>query len=190
LVLLAAVALPARANAAPVTINFESFNDLDPVGTVSGATFTNAIVLSEGISLNEFETPANSAPNVASDDLGPMEIGFATPISSFSGYFTYAVPLTVEAFNGAILVASVNSTFSSNLALSGDGGSTPNELLSLAFAGGISSIVITGDAAGGSFTVDDIEFNTIDAQPMPEPATLLLLGAGAAYVIRRRLTRV
>src|SRR5712672_727975 len=137
--------LPSRVLADPITIDFDGFADSDILtNQVAGLTFANAAVLTAGISLNEFEFPPLSGSNVAFDAGGAMTIAFASPIDAFSGHFTYLTPLTVTA----------TSSFLSNLVLSGDAGSLPNELLALVFSGGISRVVIAGDPAGGSFTLD------------------------------------
>src|SRR5580698_1855718 len=78
-----------------VTLNFEDFPDGTPIPDSTsittqfpGLTFTNTTVITAGISLNEFEFPPRSGSNVAFDDGGPITIAFASPTSSFSGYFT------------------------------------------------------------------------------------------------------
>lgn len=179
---------PAILVAGPITIDFEGLPD----GTMltnqyPGVTFSNAIILTAGISLNEFEFPPRSGTNVASDNGGPMSIIFPSPIQSFSGYFTYAEPLTLDAFGmGNALLTSVTSAFSSNEALSGVPGSSPNEFLQLTSASGISRVTITGDRVGGSFVVDDVR-----AAPaaVPEPSTPAMIAVAAALwplVSRRR----
>ena len=117
--------------AAPIVIDFETLTDSEIITTqFPGLTFTNGIALSAGISLNEFEFPPYSGFNVASDDLGPLQIDFASPVDLVGGYFTYLESITLQAFNpGNTLLGSVSSAFSSNLALSGDAGSVPNEFL-------------------------------------------------------------
>ncbi len=172
--------------AAIINIDFESFADLDPVGTISGAAFTNATVLTDGSvggNLNEIDYPPFSSFNVALDLGGPMEIVFSTPISSFSGYFTYAEALTIKAFTaGNVLVDDVASSFGINI---GSSANAPNELLSVAGAN-ISRVLITANLGGSSFSVDDITFET---QPFvgPEPASLLLLAGGLAGFVSRRV---
>jgi hypothetical protein len=173
---------------AAVVIDFDSLNDGDIVTTqFSGVTFQNTVALTAGISLNEFEFPPRSGFNVVSDNGGPITIAFATPVLSFSGYFTYLVPLTLTAFDaGNSQVGQTVSVFSNNLALSGDSGSSPNELLSVAFAGGISSVTIAGDPFGGSFTLDDATFDPAAAE-VPEPGTLSFLTAGGVLFALRRV---
>ena len=59
------------ANAA--TIDFEGFPDSTVLTSqYLGLTFANTIVLTSGISLNEFELPPHSGVNVASDNNGPV----------------------------------------------------------------------------------------------------------------------
>jgi hypothetical protein len=183
-------------HAGTVVIDFETFPDSTPIADSTsittqfpGLTFSNTTVLTAGITLNEFEFPPHSGSNVVFDDGGPISISFATPVLSFGGYFTYAEPLTLAGFNAASTqVASAVSAFSSNLALSGDLGSSPNGFLSISFASGISSVTITGDPGGGSFALDDATITTADAT-VPEPSSIfLLLSAGAGILaVRKRL---
>ncbi len=57
-----------RADTAQVTLNFEGFPDSVILTTqYPGVTFTNAIILTSGISLNEFEFPPRLAANIVLD---------------------------------------------------------------------------------------------------------------------------
>lgn len=161
------------------TIDFEGLSDSTTVtAQYPGLTFTNAIVLTAGISLNEFEFPPRSGTNVLSDNGGIITITFAAPVTSFSGYFTYLTTLTLTAFGASSnQLGQTGSSFSSNLALSGDPGSSPNEFLTLTFASGISSVTIAGDPAGGSFVLDDLMYQAATIAS-PEPTSLLLLATG------------
>jgi hypothetical protein len=175
---------------ADTIINFDDLNDSDVVTTqYAGLTFTNAIILTAGISLNEFEFPPHSGTNVVSDDGGFMTIAFSTPVTSVSGYFTYLEPLTLTAFDSSSSqLRQTFSAFSSNLALSGDPGSRPNELLALNFPTGISSVIIAGDPAGGSFVIDDLTYSPL-APAAPEPTSILLFLTGATILAATRLKR-
>lgn len=176
-------ALPVRA-ADVVFIDFESLLQGAPVGSpFAGIAFANAIVLTAGATLNEFEFPPHSGFQLAGDEGAPMRISFDLPVSDFSAFFTYAVPLTLTAYDaGGNLVGSATSRFASNLALSGDPGSVSNERIELTHASGYSSLVIVGAAAGTSFTIDDITLSS----PIPEPQSVVLLLAGLAWVAARR----
>jgi hypothetical protein len=182
------VASPSRLFAAPIVIDFEGLDDLTSVGSlIPGVTFSNATVLTAGLSLNEFDFPPRSGSNVVFDDGGAMRLDFAAPVLGFSAYFTYAAFVTVQAFDSSnLLLGAVSSAFFTNTALSGDVGSSPNELLSLSFDG-ISSLIITGDPGGGSFILDDVSYE--ESASVPEPSTLLLLGTGLAVAVRNRLKR-
>jgi hypothetical protein len=171
--------------AGTIILDFEGFPDSTIlINQFPGVTFTDAIVLTAGISLNEFEFPPHSGVNVASDNNGPMALTFASTITSFSGYFTYAEPLTVDAFGATNnLVASATSAFSNNEAISGDQGSSPNEFIQVSFAGGIDSVTITGDPAGSSFTIDDATYTTT----VPETASVLLVLFGVVVIVSHKL---
>jgi len=168
------------------TISFEGLFDSTPVTNqfaALGLLFSNTMAITAGITLNEFEFPPRSGDNVVFDDGGSIIISFSPlPVVSFGGYFTYLTPVTLTAFDALNNpVNSVSSAFLSNLALSGDLGSTPNELLQVSVPGGISQVMITGDPAGGSFTLDDATF-----APIPEPGTLSLLIIGSLAFISAR----
>jgi len=161
-----------------ITIDFETLSDSEVVTTQYsglGVTFSNTTALTAGISLNEWEFPPHSGSNVVFDDGGPMTLTFdLIPMADFEAYFTYLTPLTLSFYDPLDnLVGTVVSDFFTNMALSGDPGSSPNELISFAWTPGFSSLVIEGDPFGASFTMDDLS-----ATPVPEPGTLLLLGSG------------
>ena len=163
-------------------IPFEDLSDSTPVTnqySSLGAIFFNATILTASISLNEFEFPPRSGVKVVFDDGGPIKINFTTPMLNVGGYFTYTVPLTLSFYDTLNnLKGTISSAFSSNLALSGDPGSNPNEFLSFAWTPGISSMVIGEEPVGGSFNMDDLT-----ATPVPAPGTLLLLGSGVAALV-------
>jgi hypothetical protein len=172
-----------------LTIDFDALVSREAVTTqYPGLVFQNARVLTAGISVNDEELPPRSGVNVAFDDSGPMSVHFASPVLSVGGFFTYTSPITLEAFDAFdVSLGTVVSAFSSNLGLSGELGSLPNELLTFASALGIASITITGSLDGGSFTLDDLTLET-DAV-IPEPSTLLLLAGGAVGLVAARLRR-
>src|ERR1019366_8377021 len=94
-----ALAAPAFLVAGPITIDFEGLPDSTILtNQYPGVTFSNAVILTAGISLNEFEFPPFSGSNVASDNGGPLSIAFASPATAFGGYFTHTVPLMLRAF--------------------------------------------------------------------------------------------
>jgi hypothetical protein len=169
------------------TITFEELGNGDLVtDQYAVATFTNATVLTAGISLNEFEFPPQSGSNVIFDTGGPISIDFSMPVTRFQTYLTYLVPIAVRGFDaGNNLVISATTLFGTNLALSGELGSAPNELVSVEWAGGIARVWITGDLAGGSFTLDDA---TVTGVPEPSSA-LLVFTSYLAFALLHRNAR-
>jgi hypothetical protein len=122
--------------AAPIIIDFEGLTDGTFITTqFDNLTFSNAVVATAGISLNEFEFPPQSGSNVIEDIGGPISITSTLPIFSFGSFVTYLVPVTIQGFDSSnILLASSSSQFSNNLACLagppclGDPGSAPDEL--------------------------------------------------------------
>jgi hypothetical protein len=157
---------------ASTVIDFEGLDDGTLLSTqYAGLTFSNAQILTAGISLNEFEFPPHSGVNVATDSSGPISIVFSSPVQSVGGFFTYADPITLKAFNASSdLIGSASSVFSNNEAISGDAGSHPNELLDIRWSGGISRLTITGAPDGGSVVLDDFSYGAM-VIPVPEPET-------------------
>jgi hypothetical protein len=195
------VAAPVLLCADSITIDFETFPDSSsiidntPITTqFPGLSFTNTTVITSGISLNELELPPHSGNNVAFDDSGPISIDFDTPVLSFSGHFTYYVPLTIAAFDSpGDEVASADSAYSSNVACGdgppclGDPGSSPNELISVDFANGISSVTITGGPSGSSFAMDDIGYTALSS--LPEPTSAFLMAVGCMFIALKLISK-
>ena len=95
-----AVAVPASLGAGTVTPDFEGFSDTTVLATqYPGLTFSDATVISAGITLNEFELPPHSGTNVVFDDGGPVSMGLVASVVSFSNYFTYYEPITLAAYD-------------------------------------------------------------------------------------------
>jgi hypothetical protein len=118
-------------SASSLTLNFEDFPDSTILTTqCSGVTFSNAIILTAGISLNEFKFPR--APERMSSRITAARC--QSVLQRFSGHFTYAEPLTLQGFDASnsdasnSMVAAVSSGFFDNEALSGDAGKIYQEL--------------------------------------------------------------
>jgi hypothetical protein len=175
------VAWAASAHADLIQVDLESLTDGDALSNqIPGLSFTNATILTAGLSLNEIDFPPASGVNVAVDDGGPIRIDFLIPVLSFGAHFTYVSQLQLQAFDASNnLLGNVASAFFSNFATGGDPGSAPNELLEAAFAG-MAYVTITGDPGGFSFVMDDLVINTVGQVPEPGTLSLLLLGFGAS----------
>jgi hypothetical protein len=175
------------AEASSIKLDFEGFPDLTTLtNQYPDLTFSNAVVLSSGLSLNEFEYPPNSGSNVVVDDGSAIKIEFGTPISSFGGYFTYASAVTLKAFGAdSVELASITSAFNTNYIDDPDPSSIPNEFLQVV-AFGIKSIIISGDVAGSSFALDDVVYaRPTLPPPVPEPGISLLLVVSALAAATR-----
>ncbi len=176
--------------AAATVIDFETLSDLDSV-TIQfpGLTFSNTTVATAGITLNEFEFPPRSGVNVVFDDGDAITIVFGSIQTSVGGFFNYVTGLTFTAFDAVnSVVGTDTSDFVSDLALSGDPGSSPNEFLGVTFAEGIKKVTIQGDPAGDSFTLDDLTFTT-RITAVPGLPTAVLIGLGLASLIGWRRIR-
>jgi hypothetical protein len=175
------------AGAVPVTFDFEGLTDLSELGAQLGGplgiSFTNAVVLTAGASLNEIDFPPQSGAQVVSDLLGPMTLSFGSTITSFTGYFTYTEQLTLTAlFQGAV-VGQILSAPGSNIVTLGG---TPNEFLTLS-GFNFDTLLVTGNAGGGSFTLDVATADFLEN--VPEPSTLTLAGIGMLSLWRYRRSR-
>ena len=178
--------------AAAVTLDFEGLSDLDSVTSqFAGLTFANTTAFVSGAaggSLNELDFPPHSGVTVVAGDSGAITITFDSPVASVSGFFTYSAALTITAFDALLAaVDTVTSAFGANTAASGDGGSTPNELLSVAAASGIASLTIEG-AADAAFVLDDLTFVPI-AVPEPRMLGSLLCATAALLAVAARQQR-
>lgn len=169
----------------PTLVDFEGLPDLTAVdSTYATLSFVNATILTAGVSLNEFEFPPRSGSAVAFDDGGSIVIDFDGTIDSIKGFVTYLQPLTITAFDAFLTPVLVAQTqFASNLALSGDPGSSPNEAFELSWSGGIARLSILGDPLGSSFVLDDLAFDA--RQTIPEPSTVFLVLFALAAGVRR-----
>ncbi|MBX9660407.1 MAG: hypothetical protein K2X00_17755 [Nitrospiraceae bacterium] len=177
------VLLSQTEGSAATIINFDGLSDSENVTSqFAGLTFSNTTALTSGVSLNEFEFPPRSDFTVVTDDGGVISILFSSPVLSVSGYFTYLTRLNLTAFDsGNNQVGQVVSLFGSNLVLSGDPGSSANELLAVSFAEGIARVTISGDPLGGSFVFDDLTVEPL-ATTVPEPSSALLFISGVLAV--------
>lgn len=176
------VGLSSAQGVGAVTLDFESAIDLEPIGdlySADGVHFANAIAATAGVSLNEIDFPPTSGVVVGVDADGPMILTFDFAAGSFAGNFSYSTTLTFTAYSDVARTSELG-TFSTEQ--SSNLGST--ELIVLSFEGA-RALQIAGDAAGFSFTVDDFQFEEVvgEVDPIPEPSSLLLLGAGGLIVL-------
>ena len=180
LLILALLCMPLTVSA--VTLDFEDLSEATLVTDQYlslGVSFERAGVLTAGFTLLEWEFPPHSGSNVIFDDGGPLTIRFTGPATQVETYITYAAPVTFTFYDSAQLeVGSLTSAFGCNMTLSGEVGASPNELFIFTWQEGISTLVITGDPAGTSFTLDDLTITTV-----PEVPSLIPLSAGVVLIL-------
>lgn len=166
-----------------VTIDFEGMPDMVLVTNQyapQGVNFQEGIILTAFSSLNEVDFPPHSGSQVLGDDQGPIVADFITPVSYSGAYFTYSETLNLYAYDSSDNLI----TTASSLAYDNYG---ENEFISLSSVTPISRLVIAGNSLGGSFIMDDFQF---EPTVIPAPGALLLGSIGMAmvgYARRRRL---
>lgn len=182
---------------AVVTIDFEGVADstaADLLYTAQGVTFSSGVVVVAGGfggSLNEIDYPPR-APGQAVflNDSNTTTLQFSQAILSFSGFFTYGGPLTLNFYDGTnSLLTTLTSGFSTNVATAGDPGSAPNEELAVAALSNAIRVEILAPSV--DFTLDDLTFETVGTGVVPEPGSvvLVLTGTGALAALARRRVR-
>ena len=162
------------------TINFDGLADMQVVGSnFQGLTFSDTLALQAGISLNGLEFPPHSGDIAVTNTAGSLTIKFDDLITNFNAYFTYSNPLSIFAYDSnSMLIGSIQSTYNNNLALSGDTGSHPNDLLSFS-ADEIKSILVSSSGATSfAFLMDDVSYTSapppISSVPLPNSFVLIL----------------
>lgn len=159
--------------AGQIVYGFDTFDDGTSLTTqYAGATFTQTSVYKAGFSLNDVGFPPRTGDGVAFDDGGPISIGFATPVFSAGGYFTYTHGLTVEFFDSSdnLLATRLGMCFTNAGAEIGDLGSSLNEFLQFVSpTGNISRVTMTSVP-----TAARPPLTTSSATPAPTPLPRLV----------------
>jgi hypothetical protein len=170
--------LVAAGSADAGVIDFEGLADEDLVTTqfsALGATFSGqTVVLQAGSSLNELEFPPHSGVNVASSDLGQINVAFAAPPTTVGAFFTHSSPVTFTAFNAQNVIVDTKTITGDNTVSSGN----PNEFISTSSPGGIAMVTIAGVPT--EFTIDDLTFSSAVPEPDLAFVGLGLLGLAVA----------
>ena len=175
-----------------MSYNFETlWNDEGIAVQLNGLLLSNAVALESGVRLNELEVPTHSGQLVISDLGVPLGLIFALPFVMLEAYFTYLLPITINAYDvDDLLVRTVSSAFSNNLGCTagppcaGAVGSAPNDHLLVIYTPGIFRVEIVGDPFGSSFTVDDVSVSS----QVPEPGLLLYVLSALALLLWKHLT--
>jgi hypothetical protein len=162
------------------SINFEQYPEFTQITNqyaADDATFTNALQL-VAPDYDYFDYPPHSGNGVVTNDPGdPIEVDFAAPVSTVTGWVSApdGATLTLFGAGGEIGVFSLPATDMSNEEFS--------EISDIP----ITSITLSATDGADSETLDDLEYVTT-----PEPGSLSLLGSGVlvmAGVLRRKLKR-
>jgi PEP-CTERM motif-containing protein len=173
---------PSVASAEPITIDFETLpagpsNFGPPPQTVSagGATFSGGIILTN-------ESASIDLTNVyATVDC----CGYSNPLSIV---FDRAVAnLSVLITNNVTATYTLSDNLGRSVSLSAPAFNTPVRL-TLPFEGITSATVASFGVPGFDFAIDDVRFTSGPA-PVPEPASMLLVGGGIAGMLARRRQR-
>ena len=145
---------------------------------------------SDGVS---FDFPANTTLLVNNLQSGPLTITFSGGVHEF-GLFAQSLALDMETFTFDVFHGpAAPTTFTAGPA---DNTGLPGVALFLGARGTNGDLitqVIIGETANNDFVVGPIMFTeAIAAEPVPEPASLVLLGSGllgAGVRLRKRHTR-
>jgi len=168
LAILGALAAPSFA----ITLDFEDL-------TGSGGLPSNYAGFANWVGWNYYDAPqppynATSGVERVYTGVGTIDIGTDVVFlgAMFNGYGSANgfPPLTVDMYNNNVLVAS------DSFDLNGSGNAT---LIGGNYGGAVDYIQISGPM--GFFVMDDFSY-----RPVPEPVTLIALGAGLAAIARKR----
>ena len=166
--------------AAPTLIDFEAVPS-GPIGAFYGSLGVTFAHLDGGSLFNAGTGSgiSKTATNFFTEpDYPSGEASFANLVTR-AGFFITTQPghtTTVYAYDGATLVGF--ESFSTG------GGGVGGSFAGIEFSSGFDRIVIdTIGPINDSFAIDDFRF---EGEPVPEPSTLLLLGAGLLAGARRR----
>ena len=179
------------ADAAPVTIDFESLAELEVVTNQFAAdqvAFGNLIVLEAFSTLNEIDFPPTSGVHAVTGLAeGPAIIDFLLPASLFSVQIITGDDALVQAFGaGDVLLGS--ELVAANLG-------SPVLVEFLHAGPDIEYVTFASQLTGSAFflTLDDVVFDRevpVPEAPIPEPSGFLMLATGLIPIwlaIRRRL---
>jgi len=157
--------------------NWSNFNVLEgALLPLSG--YAAGMVSAPNVAFNGFGTPASLS--VSADPFLPM-IDFTLTSGDFTGAWNDGLSITVQGFNGATMLHSVTFVVSSTAPTLVTFNWANLTEVTFSSSGGTRNPSYLGD--GTNFALDNLVVN--GPNPMPEPASLLLLGSGLVATVTR-----
>ena len=177
---------------ADTTLDFEGIADGTILNSLGTVTFTGAAIATAGETLNEYEVPPRSGNNAVLNLDPAMTLIFTDGVYFLSGYITYGSKVDIWIQNASGTLAHTRSLFDTNLAISGETGSTPNEFFSFRSTELITGLTLSADFAN-AFALDDVSFSSIplgtpSEVPLPGSLQLLLVGALSMLLARQAIS--
>jgi hypothetical protein len=162
------------ASAAPIIVNFDDLVGVGPVPDGYGGINWGG-VWQHYDDPQEFYTPHSGSTRIYNDPrVSDQPFDFVTPDQVFNGGWFAGPPnfaqVGFDLYDNGVLVSSTPRTFLSEVPL----------FLGSGYGGPVDQVRVFS-SEGNFYILDDITYGTV-SNPVPEPSSLLLIGAGLASV--------